>query len=76
MSKAETSASKPQILPVASIPQQKGSAPFMVEQGWARIVLVIIGAMHVLVASPSESAYNADKHGIAGDKGVLPYCPG
>lgn len=42
----------------------KASLPYMLKQGWGRIVNT--GSMHALVASPYKSAYNAAKHGIAG----------
>ena len=42
----------------------KAALPFMLEQGWGRIINT--GSMHALVASPYKSAYNAAKHGIAG----------
>ena len=42
----------------------KAALPYMLEQGWGRIVNT--GSMHALVASPYKSAYNAAKHGIAG----------
>lgn len=37
---------------------------------WGRIINT--GSMHALVASPYKSAYNAAKHGIAGELPVLP----
>jgi NAD(P)-dependent dehydrogenase (short-subunit alcohol dehydrogenase family) len=42
----------------------KAALPYMLQQGWGRIVNT--GSMHALVASPYKSAYNAAKHGIAG----------
>ena len=42
----------------------KAALPFMLEQGWGRVINT--GSMHALVASPYKSAYNAAKHGIAG----------
>lgn len=42
----------------------KAALPYMLAQGWGRIVNT--GSMHALVASPYKSAYNAAKHGIAG----------
>jgi len=45
----------------------KAALPFMIEQGWGRIINT--GSMHALVASPYKSAYNAAKHGIAGEQG-------
>ncbi|KAF6263895.1 hypothetical protein COO60DRAFT_1282023 [Scenedesmus sp. NREL 46B-D3] len=42
----------------------KAALPYMLDQGWGRIVNT--GSMHALVASPFKSAYNAAKHGIAG----------
>ena len=42
----------------------KAALPFMLEQKWGRIINT--GSMHALVASPYKSAYNAAKHGIAG----------
>ncbi|GLC55973.1 hypothetical protein PLESTB_001050600 [Pleodorina starrii] len=42
----------------------KAALPYMLEQGWGRIVNT--GSMHALVASPFKSAYNAAKHGVAG----------
>lgn len=42
----------------------KAALPYMLRQGWGRIVNT--GSMHALVASPYKSAYNAAKHGIAG----------
>lgn len=45
----------------------KAALPFMMEQQWGRIINT--GSMHALVASPYKSAYNAAKHGIAGDGG-------
>eukprot|EP00879_Flechtneria_rotunda_P006824 GHRR01007169.1.p1 GENE.GHRR01007169.1~~GHRR01007169.1.p1 ORF type:complete len:198 (+),score=50.21 GHRR01007169.1:196-789(+) len=42
----------------------KAAVPFMLQQGWGRIINT--GSMHALVASPYKSAYNAAKHGIAG----------
>ncbi len=37
----------------------------MLERKWGRIINT--GSMHALVASPYKSAYNAAKHGIAGE---------
>lgn len=42
----------------------KAALPFMLREGWGRIVNT--GSMHALVASPYKSAYNAAKHGVAG----------
>ncbi|EFJ43262.1 hypothetical protein VOLCADRAFT_106906 [Volvox carteri f. nagariensis] len=42
----------------------KAALPYMLEQGWGRIINT--GSMHALVASPFKSAYNAAKHGVAG----------
>ncbi|GAB4818035.1 hypothetical protein N2152v2_005081 [Parachlorella kessleri] len=42
----------------------KAALPYMLDQGWGRIVNT--GSMHALVASPYKSAYNAAKHGVAG----------
>ena len=43
----------------------KAALPHMLEQKWGRIVNT--GSMHSLVASPYKSAYNAAKHGVAGE---------
>ncbi len=53
------------ILLSSSFHTTKAALPFMLEQGWGRIINT--GSMHALVASPYKSAYNAAKHGIAGD---------
>ena len=45
----------------------KAAVPGMVERGWGRVVNT--GSMHALVASPFKSAYNAAKHGVAGEGG-------
>ncbi|KXZ54105.1 hypothetical protein GPECTOR_5g208 [Gonium pectorale] len=42
----------------------KAALPYMLDQGWGRVVNT--GSMHALVASPFKSAYNAAKHGVAG----------
>ncbi|KAG2427771.1 hypothetical protein HXX76_012096 [Chlamydomonas incerta] len=42
----------------------KAALPYMLQQGWGRVVNT--GSMHALVASPFKSAYNAAKHGVAG----------
>ncbi|GFR46660.1 hypothetical protein Agub_g8274 [Astrephomene gubernaculifera] len=42
----------------------KAALPYMMEQGWGRVINT--GSMHALVASPFKSAYNAAKHGVAG----------
>lgn len=44
----------------------KAALPYMLEQKWGRIVNT--GSMHSLVASPYKSAYNAAKHGVAGEE--------
>lgn len=40
----------------------------MLAAGWGRVINT--GSMHALVASPYKSAYNAAKHGIAGERRV------
>lgn len=43
----------------------KAALPGMMEAKWGRIINT--GSMHSVVASPYKSAYNAAKHGIAGE---------
>ena len=47
----------------------KAALPAMMERQWGRIINT--GSMHALVASPYKSAYNAAKHGIAGEAAEL-----
>ena len=46
----------------------KAALPGMLAAGWGRIINT--GSMHALVASPYKSAYNAAKHGIAGERSL------